>query len=1625
MWWLVAIGAGCSAGPDPVRRDRIGATVLRARPIAAGGTSAPLRRPSRAIAPSTLRAPERVASVRAVESGPVLDLASGFAGPTIERSQCVTVALRPAVAYECGALRVAYPLPTLTTVSEARTPTLVYRSDHAAPRPIVRVGVTLPAGTTGTVTASIRVHGLQGATWSWPASDFPAGQRREIGLPFDADGNGLTTGLYPLTVFVTANGQTAQAHGELPVVNRRQSPFGPGWWLAGYEQLVAIAGSADYFWVGGDGSTRRYRYRSTTGGTQVFVSEGAVDAVDTLTVAPDGWRRRHLGDGAHVAFDPGNRHVRTVDAAGHQTHFTPGFCGRLGQVWVPTPGGAGPHDWSGTRWWSFNYSTDYTPDPCGPTHLTSVAAAHPVASEYRWTWLETRPEFTSIFDPARGQHVIIGYDPASGRASGYRDRAGTWSQLEYGSDGLLVRARTPDGATEPTWRFDAAEGRAVRYGPLDDGSAGVTTLVDPRAHPTWITVTALGAPRRIENALHQVTTLDYADPRFPGLVTRVARPNGYSTHASYDARGNATVLRADPVPGLVETPAVTTIQYHPVWNLPVRTTSPMGVVETRQYRSDLPLLTAVRPGDDPARETRFTYCEGPDGCPRGLLRTVERPVATAPPPPPPSCEETGTCPPPPPGWECPIEQPNCQPMRAPLGGATGLSAGTPCEDIPLGPGVLQRFAYDAVGNLRCARTAGGKERRYGRDRLGRVTHDSTRVTDGASGATWRVTTNTHDFADRVVAARTDAPRLGGGVQTLHVATDYDAEDRPTRVRRWDPANPTGVGELVDSMVYDPLGRMVRRRVPGYGAAYDSTVYDLAGNVVATRSRRGLWVRMDYDALNRLTQRITDPVAYPSRTDLGLSRYTAGGLVEPYPSTQWPLGSTSPTTLDGDTASFTYDPVHGGIATASNRDARISRSYWLNGLLQREEQRIRTIDGQDFGTHLFAIETAYDPDGRRTQVTTPAGPYRYGYDPQTGEVRWLRNPLGDSVHVAYDSLGHPATLRLPGGVLRTLTYTLDGELQRDRLQVPTTAARPLPHVSGIVRDAQLTYTVDGKLTALRGAGVVQDTLLLRYTPLGHFAQSRYRGRDMNDFGNVVVNASVDSVLFDALGNQLSGRDSTRRAVAGGASASSQPKAWQYRTDGSGRLDASSVGFDVTDYHYDAAGNMEAAIRQESDGSGGRPALGGRDRVMFYDARDQLRVVETREAAAPPQRFEGNDYLFQSEEYRYDALGRRVLVHSRRQAGWRSRWVPTAARAFVRRTVWDGDREVYEAQAPAAVGTRELNGLIPYQPLLTVAQYDPGTPVDPNPHFGQVGYGYLGGGVDQPVTVERFHYADRNVVLFPYSVSPLWRAPAHTVFPSWNAQGRADLGTVRDGGRQFCVGSGGSQRCTTSLEWAGYWTPYAAGFQPLRGWTGSLLEDKRDPTGLLYRRNRYVDPAAARFTQEDPIGLAGGLNAYNYADGDPVTYADPFGLCPCLAALGAAAEAAAIRTAVVAAAARVAASPAGQRIAERGGALARNLAASGVVRGAGEAAHHIVAKAAERAAPARDALQRVGVGINEAVNGVILPATRDYVGKAANHLSLHTKAYYDAVNQALANVQTRQQAEEALKRISEKLRNGGFP
>ncbi|WP_442870764.1 RHS repeat-associated core domain-containing protein, partial [Citrobacter sp. Awk 4] len=68
--------------------------------------------------------------------------------------------------------------------------------------------------------------------------------------------------------------------------------------------------------------------------------------------------------------------------------------------------------------------------------------------------------------------------------------------------------------------------------------------------------------------------------------------------------------------------------------------------------------------------------------------------------------------------------------------------------------------------------------------------------------------------------------------------------------------------------------------------------------------------------------------------------------------------------------------------------------------------------------------------------------------------------------------------------------------------------------------------------------------------------------------------------------------------------------------------------------------------------------------------------------------------------------------------------------------------------------------------------------------------------------------------------------------------------------------------------------ALAHQPLR-YTGQYADSE---TGLHYNLFRYYDPQVGRFIVQDPIGLNGGWNLYQYAP-NPLGWIDPWGLSSC--------------------------------------------------------------------------------------------------------------------------------------------------
>jgi RHS repeat-associated protein len=120
------------------------------------------------------------------------------------------------------------------------------------------------------------------------------------------------------------------------------------------------------------------------------------------------------------------------------------------------------------------------------------------------------------------------------------------------------------------------------------------------------------------------------------------------------------------------------------------------------------------------------------------------------------------------------------------------------------------------------------------------------------------------------------------------------------------------------------------------------------------------------------------------------------------------------------------------------------------------------------------------------------------------------------------------------------------------------------------------------------------------------------------------------------------------------------------------------------------------------------------------------------------------------------------------------------------------------------------------------------------------------------------------------------PRATIMPFSNTLGDAPLGALTNGELRYCLSQDTFTNCE-GVAWPFQWSAYDRQRGPvLDNWQGTLLEGGRHKSGLDFKRNRLY-AQTGRFTQEDPIGLAGGLNLYGFAGGDPVDFSDPFGPC----------------------------------------------------------------------------------------------------------------------------------------------------
>jgi RHS repeat-associated protein len=1348
-------------------------------------------------------------------------------GTTIERSQCLIFSIVPDVASECGALRIAHTLPAVRTLGKARVPTLIYSSDQTQ-GPTLAVNVTL-ADTTR-IPTSVQLVVVR--TWpdghndtftrTYAGSDWQGNRSRRLAVPNVASGS---TGILRYSVaasLVYPTGTVLIApvdNSELAFVDRTSSPFGGGWWLAGLEQLFPGQYDNSVLWVGGDGSTRKYVKQQTMTGADTVYLATALDRPDTLLRHADGKYQRQAGNGLFVEFDPYGLHVRTVNRIGYATVFT--YNGsRLNGIQLPPWSGVTP-----AHKYTFAYNAS--------SGLLDTVTAPSVNNRSRKVILGRNgaTKVVSITEKLDSTYQVT-FDASSSLIYTSRtDRRGvpTFFTTETSSPTIATFATgTGTGTDTVRHTFRTVGGIGAALGTTESVDSTYFRYDGPRLAPvldiTKIWLDRFGAPVRIVNALNQETRITRGDPRFPALVTETRAPNFFTSRATYDDRGNLkTSTQVAPYGGV---DATTTYAWDTKWDEMVSVTLPEG--EVASFNIDPTTGNRAWQQDARGATSRVNFAYYTDAARYGLLKSVTVP---------------------------------------------GRSATEPAT-------AATTYDYDAAANLRLV--AGARsEQHLGHDAIGRVVADSTKI-DSIPGTPgyWQVKTIDFDLADRAIRtyeSGTATALLSANANETF--TMYNREGGIDSVRLHSAGTNNSGIYVRRRFTYDGIGRVLTEGVEQDGHAgiwlYDESRYDEAGNVKTRIARTGAVTTMTYDALNRVSTRAM-PSLSAANPALGLTG--APGNVQVDPEVRLPAYAY---TVPADVATFTYDPVTGALLDANNAWAKIHRTYFANGQVKTETQRLRTWAGDTTDasyTHRYDLTFAYDRNGRRKSLTYPSAfgslTAGYGYDPVTGELTTVTDLQSKQIQLSYDYRGSLVKRLYPSAtagqvITERFHFTDDGDLDLWGMRRPGLTRDDL-------RNQTFKYDPRGKQLTVYDSLVVnggQEAAV--YDGLGQLMQATSR-----------VNGTYSTSVYtlDGIGNVLSTTGSDATVVLYGNTTASSGSRGGYLYDPvTGRrtvsYDAASNG-DTTKLprpfitRYDAAGNVWWYGRFVFDKN-----VTQNERRSYYSANNVLMAADAR--TWDPLGTVNTSLAFSRalEEYRYDALGRRVIVLATRSCSSMIERTPGAIiprvdclTSTIRRTVWDGAAELAEIQMPAGGADIERDSLA--TEVVTSTQ----TPRNLYPFYGRVAYVYAPGGIDRPLAVTRFGYSTLQK-----TSSTTWQnkpVPTFTLYPIWNTHGQASgantLAPVPD-----CVwanpGSVPTSLCVR-YEMGSEWLPYLGVSLPQGGWHGSLLRDKSDAAGTKYRRNRYYDPQSGRFTQEDPIGLAGGLNVYGFANGDPVNFSDPFGLCP---------------------------------------------------------------------------------------------------------------------------------------------------
>ncbi len=677
--------------------------------------------------------------------------------------------------------------------------------------------------------------------------------------------------------------------------------------------------------------------------------------------------------------------------------------------------------------------------------------------------------------------------------------------------------------------------------------------------------------------------------------------------------------------------------------------------------------------------------------------------------------------------------------------------------------------------------------------------------------------------------------------------------------------------------YDEAGRVNKITYPSTKPSYREMIHDANGNMIKKIDRTGLITEYTFDENDNILTATTDPgginavsrYEYNSRGQLttltnaagGKTRYTydADGNIKTITDPDGVITTreydsrnrlirlvnasgkalsydydkngniTSRTSVLGQTWQNDYDEKDRLIKETDPLGAQTSITYdALDHILSQTDKmgrttyfdydalgRITKITYPGSSTNIFK----YDANGNRTELTDSNGnTWRFSYD-QQDRLTSIKDPKGREKTMSYDAMGNIISRTFPGG--DKITYDYDKADRLVSIAIPdgediTFTYDDLGHLTHMTDSSGTTkMTYDNLGRQLSFTDTNDKTLYYSYTDAGRLKTLTYPGE------------KTISYAYNNLG-QLTTMTDWNQGIT------------RYNYDTAGKITKIELpNGTYTEYAYDAMGQLINLTHKKSQG----------DIILSYDfIRDKAgRIVSTDTTGEPDI-----TSAPASMEYTYDAANQ---IIDGTQDGI------TLSYGFDH----NGNRITRFNDTTTYYGYDLLNRLIA---------------VDEDTHTTTYAYDGAHNRIRKIYDGEEVNYLRQGKMTYctydeTGSVTRYFVHAGAMVYSLdedgnrwiYHADTRGSVGAITDD----------SQNLLNSYTYGPYGKVMGA---------SSSLENpyqfigtygvSHDENGLYHMHRRYYDPETGCFMNEDPLGLAAGLNLYDYVEGDPVNRTDPGGL-----------------------------------------------------------------------------------------------------------------------------------------------------